>query len=467
MNKLLLVLLAFFIPALLAAQDTTLVEGFNANFGGWQPGTINGFGVDKAEFYLSGDAQEGMLSLAERVSSTSWGAGFQVIFADTNGLDWSGYDNISYWQKGDIASLKTVVLELFSKEDDEQWQYKATTVLSDTGWQQVLMGINDSNFVEVAGVTGDGAIDWSHITKVNFIFHNNGDFNTVLGQVDNLQLLGRDTLTVEDFNANFGGWQPGTINGFGVDKEEFYLSGDAQEGMLSLAERVSSTSWGAGFQIIFADTNGLDWSQHGYISYWQKGDIASLKTVVLELFSKEDDEQWQYKATTVLSDTGWQQVLMGINDSNFVEVAGVEGDGAIDWAHITKANFIFHNNGDFNTVLGQVDNFQVLPKTGDALEEIEPPVSRTFKLSQNYPNPFNPSTKIEFNLPVRDDVRLEIFNINGQKIITLVDGTLNAGHYTYSWNGKDAANRKVASGLYFYRLTSKKNTQIKRMILLK
>lgn len=466
MSKLLLSFLIMCLPGFLVAQDTTLVDGFNSSFGGWQPGTINGFGVDKENFYLSDDAKEGLLSLAERVSSNSWGAGFQVIFADTNGLDWSNYDFISYWQKGDIASLKTVVLELFSKEDDEQWQYKATTVLADTGWQQVLMGINDTNFVEVAGAAGDSALDWSHVTKANFIFHNNGDFNTVLGQVDNLELFGSDTVSVENFNANFGGWQPGTLNGFGVDKEQLYLSDDAQEGLLSLAEKVSSNSWGAGFQMIFADTNGLDWSAYDYISYWQKGDMASLKSVVVELFSREDDEQWQYKATTVLSDTGWQQVMMGLNDTNFVEVAGAEGDGKLDWTKVTKANFIFHNNGDFNTVLAQVDNLRLFPKV-TGLENGTPVMLNSFELKQNYPNPFNPQTTIEFSLEAQDKVLLTIYDLNGREIKTLVNDNLSSGSHRYTWNGTDARNNKVATGIYFYRLNTGNHVQIKRMILLK
>ena len=74
-------------------------------------------------------------------------------------------------------------------------------------------------------------------------------------------------------------------------------------------------------------------------------------------------------------------------------------------------------------------------------------------LGANYPNPFNPSTLIPYQLPAPSLVRLEVFNILGQRVATLVDGEQEAGVYRAHWDGTDAAGRAAAAGVYFYRLT--------------
>jgi FlgD Ig-like domain/Right handed beta helix region len=89
------------------------------------------------------------------------------------------------------------------------------------------------------------------------------------------------------------------------------------------------------------------------------------------------------------------------------------------------------------------------------------------QLLGNFPNPFNPSTTIKFDIANKSDVELAIYNIKGQKVQTLVNGQINAGLHTVIWNGKDQNNQSVASGIYFYKLTSDSRTQTKRMMLLK
>jgi len=75
-----------------------------------------------------------------------------------------------------------------------------------------------------------------------------------------------------------------------------------------------------------------------------------------------------------------------------------------------------------------------------------------FELSQNYPNPFNPGTEIPFALPERAQVTLQIFDLNGRLVTTLVNGTLDAGYHRVTWNGKDQGGNNVSSGIYIYQL---------------
>ena len=90
-----------------------------------------------------------------------------------------------------------------------------------------------------------------------------------------------------------------------------------------------------------------------------------------------------------------------------------------------------------------------------------------FALHQNYPNPFNPSTTIRFDLPISSNVSLRIYNLLGQQIARLIDGTTEAGCHSLIWNGTTESGEPVGSGVYFYRLESGNVTFTKKMILLK
>jgi hypothetical protein len=90
-----------------------------------------------------------------------------------------------------------------------------------------------------------------------------------------------------------------------------------------------------------------------------------------------------------------------------------------------------------------------------------------FSLKQNYPNPFNPATTIEFSLPKRGHVKIEIFNLVGQKVQTLVDGYKPAGTYNITWDGTDTGGNPLATGIYFCRFRAGDRVQVKKMVLIK
>ncbi len=88
-----------------------------------------------------------------------------------------------------------------------------------------------------------------------------------------------------------------------------------------------------------------------------------------------------------------------------------------------------------------------------------------FALGQNYPNPFNPSTIIPYQLPAAGHVRLDVFNVLGQRLATLVDAERSAGAHTAQWDGTDASGRAMGAGVYIYRLSSDGMTESRRMVL--
>ena len=91
-----------------------------------------------------------------------------------------------------------------------------------------------------------------------------------------------------------------------------------------------------------------------------------------------------------------------------------------------------------------------------------------FALHQNYPNPFNPSTQISFDVPLSDEsIMLNVYNILGQNVTTLVNGVMNPGRYTMEWNATDQLGNPVSSGIYFYELRSPSFTSRKKMLLIR
>jgi flagellar hook assembly protein FlgD len=85
----------------------------------------------------------------------------------------------------------------------------------------------------------------------------------------------------------------------------------------------------------------------------------------------------------------------------------------------------------------------------------------------NHPNPFNPTTEISFALSEAGQVILEVYNLRGQKVKTLVNDNLKEGYHTTVWNGKDEDGKQVSSGVYFYKMKSESYLQTRKMILMK
>ncbi|MDZ7363863.1 MAG: T9SS type A sorting domain-containing protein [candidate division KSB1 bacterium] len=98
-----------------------------------------------------------------------------------------------------------------------------------------------------------------------------------------------------------------------------------------------------------------------------------------------------------------------------------------------------------------------------AVESRDPEILPTeFSLSQNYPNPFNPSTVISFQLPVSRHVTLQVFDVTGREVATLVEGRLETGSHNVTF-----APRELAGGIYFYRLTAGKFSHTRKALLMK
>lgn len=96
---------------------------------------------------------------------------------------------------------------------------------------------------------------------------------------------------------------------------------------------------------------------------------------------------------------------------------------------------------------------------------------RTYSLSQNYPNPFNPVTTIRVEIPGSEGeevpVRLEVFDLRGRRIRTLIDGSLAPGAHVFSWDGRNDRGEHAASGVYLYRVNAGEYTATRKMVMVK
>jgi hypothetical protein len=93
------------------------------------------------------------------------------------------------------------------------------------------------------------------------------------------------------------------------------------------------------------------------------------------------------------------------------------------------------------------------------------PSADAFKLMQNYPNPFNQETQISYQLFSMSDVKINVFNMKGQKTKMLVHEIQSAGWHTVTWDGTDAKGDRVSSGIYFLQMETDGNKAVKQMLL--
>ena len=108
-----------------------------------------------------------------------------------------------------------------------------------------------------------------------------------------------------------------------------------------------------------------------------------------------------------------------------------------------------------------------LPAPTAVREERGAALPQAFALGQNYPNPFNSETVIEFALPAAVEIELTVFNLAGQRVATLAQGHRAAGSYILRWDGRDEQGRRLASGVYLYRLQAGDQTEARKLLLLR
>lgn len=140
---------------------------------------------------------------------------------------------------------------------------------------------------------------------------------------------------------------------------------------------------------------------------------------------------------------------------------------------VSTSNFMIIDRSGIVAYVERYYNERALKESLDTLTNAErnPAVSLpdNFKLEQNFPNPFNPSTKIYYEIKVKETtlVTLKIFDVIGNEVKSLVNARLGSGFFEATWDGTNDAGSPVPAGVYIYQLTAAGQSQTKRMLLLK
>jgi predicted GH43/DUF377 family glycosyl hydrolase len=233
-----------------------------------------------------------------------------------------------------------------------------------------------------------------------------------------------------------------------------------------------------------SSVDGITWDKSdnnpvlrpGTSGQWDDGFV----TVPLVLFESGKYRMWYSGAPDTQNDYPWHTGFAisddGINwtkdfENNPVLPVGAAGQWDEYWAgsyNIFKINDSTYNmlylGSDFQeyqfglATISEMGSDTIV----NAIEKDYLTIPSNFALGQNYPNPFNPTTTIEFQIPNSEFVTLEIYNILGEKVATLLSAFLLSGSHQYTWNAAE-----FSSGIYYYQLVAGDYKEVKKMILIK
>jgi photosystem II stability/assembly factor-like uncharacterized protein len=261
----------------------------------------------------------------------------------------------------------------------------------------------------------------------------------------NKSVLPNVTYNMTSFNRfiSAGNPPPNEYDPNGEPLGAYYFMQGYKKDSAAWLDRTQPTPWGSykkTKKIFYGDpeTNEGWTAAKGYIVNFGKDSVGTLA--------------WEIKQD--------QRFTLGIGADNYTVP---NGDTAVIW----MAQFVARGTSNLNSVtklkqLADVVQMYYESNFTIKINQISTEVPLAYSLDQNYPNPFNPSTKIKFNIILSGIVKLEVYDIIGRKLQTLVNEKLSPGTYETTF---DAAG--LSSGIYFYKLTTDGFSQTKKMLFLK
>jgi len=237
-----------------------------------------------------------------------------------------------------------------------------------------------------------------------------------------------------------------------------------------------SASWGGpDYGGVYQSNNkGADWSGIGYFN----NSVFQIAVIGNNIFasaysglylSTNNGVDWKLEDTSKIGKAG-SLAVVGNNIFASTYPAGIllSTDKGVNWTQVneglpdtTKGVLVVSSTDIYVSVSGSKVWRRPISELVGITNEIKD-LPHEFTLSQNYPNPFNPSTQISYSLPYTSQIKLIVYNIQGQTINILENGFKNAGNYSVNFNAAD-----LPSGIYFYRLEAGQFSQVKKMMLIK
>ncbi|MCG3157227.1 MAG: hypothetical protein DKINENOH_03859 [bacterium] len=392
------------------------------------------------------------VTLRNNIVSNNLGLGTGGILA-ANGSLVNCYNNLVYGNIGHgiaIRSNSNVILEnntiygnriglLFDNAD-------SSVIRNCILWENAFQGLpeihNTSSPITVAfsdiknGYDGEGNIDADPL----FVDSSNGDF---------LLQPGSPTIDAGDPDSSFNDFEDPNNPGFALFPAQGTIRNDmGAYGGPNVSEIEINMP-----PSVFALINPVD------------RDTVSTDTLQFVWHASTDpnpDDMVSY--TIVYSEDSClfkPQKIVGISDTSFALINTLTENTRYYWSVIA------HDLGRLTTASTDTFSFfvrSIITSVDNFLDEMLP---TKFALSQNYPNPFNPQTTIKYQLPKASHVILKIFNILGQKMVTLIDEKKAAGYYSVKWDGTDQLGIQVPSGIYLYQLKAGDFEDVRKLTLVK
>ncbi len=265
------------------------------------------------------------------------------------------------------------------------------------------------------------------------------------------------------------GFLEGTIS---VDTGEVDLS----QATLTIDDQVISPNSEGFYQFAnYEGTYGISVTVDGYSTFYGDVTILPNETVTADfnLVYLEAPTDLSYDIVSNVMTLNWDfspnddfiqfKIFRQVLDFPYSLVATTVENSYIETIN-PALNYSFYIIAEYNNGESSASNeIHIAPVSG---ENPDVPVL-DYRLEQNIPNPFNPITKINYALKDNAHVLLEVFNIKGQKIKTLVNSLKSSGNHTTIWNGTDDQSMSVSSGIYYYKMKTGENVRLRKMLLMK
>ena len=280
---------------------------------------------------------------------------------------------------------------------------------------------------------------------------------TDIAAVPNLGTTGIDTvvLGLEDFESGLVAWEADSAGQWGIVAE------DPFDGFFNLDDSPGATPLPDNETILKLKASlNLSSSNYAVITYAARNMLRPAKDLGYLELSADNGETWKEVAKFTSLKPAWKEY--------FVPIGEFTGPG---FENVLLRIRLKTKTGDITEKFTgmEIDNLfireDIAQHVSEESETLALPVD--FSLAQNFPNPFNPTTTIEYNVPKQSLVKIEIYNMLGQRIRTLIDQNRPAGNYSIMWNAKDDSGANVASGMYFYRMNAGDFSALRKLVLLK
>ncbi len=298
---------------------------------------------------------------------------------------------------------------------------------------------------------------------------------------------GRSCVWFGDFeNPDFNQWN---ITSDGVFDSTQYYKGTYS---MKITDNPPAENCSVPYKYKFRKMSTGDYSVTGFVKI-SNANTASIKVSYYSSFTANSPISTQTINLPLTTDDQWVQftepITFPTNATCYIISLNLRGDGTntaeawfdnidvVEWDEWRSQNDNIVVNPNAYYYL-QFKNTQGIVSAQLGYEEKkydDIPVSNAntatiplnLKVYQNYPNPFNPTTNIRFDLKENNRVEINIYNIKGQLVKKLLDETLEKGHHSIAWTGINNHNRRVSSGIYFFKVIAGKESKIKKMLLLK